>query len=357
MSLGFSLDELAAEVAAGYVYERVGPFGLRLYNYAPRAQFDRHWNAVTLACRGLILSEHGEPVARPFRKFFNVEEHESGHAPPLPAGGFTAAEKVDGSLGIIYRSAFGWDVATRGSFSSEQAAIGRAMLSGMDTRWMDPSLTYLAEIVDPFTRVVVKYDRSELRLLGAVVTATGEDVSIDDVGHDWPTGVEFGSPFDSLDEFRQWSAPQRDDANREGWVLRWDCGTRAKVKLPKYVEIHRLLSLLSPRAIWEIMASGSDVDAAIAPLPDEIHAEAVEIRDRVRADFNALADAHREAFRTVDQCADRKAQAAQVMAMRSDGINPSVLFALLDGKDPSDKLWKMVRPEASDTVLGGLGDA
>ena len=50
---------------------------LFIYNYSPKAQYERVWNEVTMMCRGLILDADYNIVARPFKKFFNLGEMEN----------------------------------------------------------------------------------------------------------------------------------------------------------------------------------------------------------------------------------------------------------------------------------------
>lgn len=66
---------------------------LWIYNYTPSAAYGRVWNEVTLICRGLVLDAEYNIIARPFRKFFNVEELEPEIIPRLP---FDVYEKMDG---------------------------------------------------------------------------------------------------------------------------------------------------------------------------------------------------------------------------------------------------------------------
>ena len=98
----FDLDELDYEVKAGNVrVQRHPDLPLRIFNYTEAAAYASHWTPVTLACRGLILDDHGAIVARPFPKFFNLEELvRAGHSVPLDSN-WTATEKMDGSLGIV----------------------------------------------------------------------------------------------------------------------------------------------------------------------------------------------------------------------------------------------------------------
>jgi len=99
---------------------------LYIYNYTQNAQFERVWNEITLMCRGLILDVNMNIVALPFKKFFNYEEHS---VEDIPVGDFEAYEKMDGSLGILYHLDNVPHIATRGSFTSDQAVVGNKILN------------------------------------------------------------------------------------------------------------------------------------------------------------------------------------------------------------------------------------
>src|ERR1700710_142802 len=109
--------DLAAAVENGHVRSQRHPERpYVIYNYTEACQYAGAWTPVTLACRGLIVDIATDSViARPFSKFFN---HGEADAPSLRAdAAVRVTDKADGSLGIIYGDA----VATRGSFTSDQA--------------------------------------------------------------------------------------------------------------------------------------------------------------------------------------------------------------------------------------------
>ncbi|MFB9080967.1 hypothetical protein ACFFWB_26745 [Flavobacterium procerum] len=65
-------------ISANYVRVNKHPEqDLYIYNYTQNAQFERVWNEITIACRGLILDKDLNVVARPFPKFFNLGEMEN----------------------------------------------------------------------------------------------------------------------------------------------------------------------------------------------------------------------------------------------------------------------------------------
>jgi T4 RNA ligase (RNA_lig_T4_1). len=85
-------------------------------NYTEEVQFNKRWDSITLASRGLILDTAGKIIARPLPKFFNMEE-----LPSIPNEPYEVHEKLDGSLGILYWLDGQPAIATRGSFTSWQA--------------------------------------------------------------------------------------------------------------------------------------------------------------------------------------------------------------------------------------------
>jgi len=124
-------DKIRSEyLKEGLITERKHPdFDLYIYNYTATVQYGRLWDDVTMLCRGLIIDGAGNIVARPFPKFFNLEEHRQEGMPAVPNESFDVFEKMDGSLGIAYVTPDGyWSIATRGSFTSPQAIRAQKML-------------------------------------------------------------------------------------------------------------------------------------------------------------------------------------------------------------------------------------
>ena len=98
---------------------------LFIYNYTPKVQYEKLWNEITLQTRGLILDSEMNIIARPFGKFFNLEERQLDE---IPKESFEVYEKMDGSLGILYWLNNLPYIATRGSFTSEQSVHATEIL-------------------------------------------------------------------------------------------------------------------------------------------------------------------------------------------------------------------------------------
>ena len=177
---------LEDEIRAGYVSRRYHPefSELAILNYTDKCQFDQHWNDVTLQTRGLIYNtETGEVVARALPKFFNYGDEAHTGRLDLDAPILGAFNKWDGSLGIVYERPDGkLAVATRGSFSSDQALHATELLQ-RDAYFGFREWAYLRvlesntpvlEIVYPENRIVLDYgDRDELVLLGLMDNLSG----------------------------------------------------------------------------------------------------------------------------------------------------------------------------------------
>ena len=122
----YDLNLLNQYVDKGWVVKQDHPtLPLSIYNYSRGVQYEKLWDPITLNCRGLVLDADGNIVAKAFPKFFNYEELTEAS---IPKQTFEVFEKMDGSLGICFHYNGEWHMATRGSFTSEQAIRGKEML-------------------------------------------------------------------------------------------------------------------------------------------------------------------------------------------------------------------------------------
>lgn len=335
---------------------------LWILNYTPECQFSKSWNEITLQCRGLIVNANGKVVARPFKKFFNLSEHDNPNMEKVPFGSpFKAYEKVDGSMGIAYASSGGWEIATRGSFESDQANFASALLyspkySGC-LPYMQRDLAYLFEIVYPQNRIVCDYGKTqELVLLGVIRTADGEEIPLEKFKH-----LPFRQP--QIFEVSDIESLPRDTQNFEGYVIRFDNGLRVKVKLDDYVRLHKLMTGITANRLWEMLKSGQDIDAAIKELPDEMYDEVIDTVNEIRNEHVAFIDMHIMTLELLDvQNLSRKEQASIIIqkckaGLEVDGLvvslNAGVMFMLLDGQKEKVKAecWKFVKPKDGNKLI------
>lgn len=321
---------------------------LRIINYTPRAQYDRAWTPELLQCRGLIVDPDWNVVARPLPKFFNYEEHVGDAvAGPLPTGFFTATDKMDGSLGILWRYNGHAGIATRGSFHSDQANVANQLLRDQYTA-MDIAAggdyTHVFEILYPENRIVVDYGaKRELVYLASIHKTDGSE--------QW-----FGDVFGGL---KAHQAPleelMKPRPNAEGYVLRFENGQRVKIKHEEYVRLHRIVTGLSTTSIWEHLSSGGTMEQLLDPLPDEwmdwAKREAMWLQESYDMELYS-AQAHFEDIRfKFGYKYTRKEFAEKAI---SESRNPSLLFMLLDDNDEAlnKAIWKLVKPQRRTPTTG-----
>jgi len=314
----------------GDVAVKPSPDGkLLLFNYTAKAQYAGRWNEFERVCRGLILdAETGAVVARPFDKFFNWGE--GGRT--TDAALIEATEKLDGSLGIGYRHGGEWRVATRGSFTSDQALWATDFLRRNPdmARWPH-YLTPLFEIIYPGNRIVVDYGGKEfLVLIGARNKLTGRDLFFREFG---PLGTALGflvptiyhiyRPEDALRLAGELSG------NEEGFVLRFADGQRFKVKGAEYLRLHKIMCGLSPKMIFEMWRDGKIADLAV-DVPDEMLVSVREWTVSFDEEYGRILNEAQSAFNKAPKDSRKE------FALWAKENAPSVLhylFMMLDGRD------------------------
>ncbi|GAB3436959.1 RNA ligase [Flindersiella endophytica] len=349
----FEALDLKSAVDEGFVrVQRHPELPLLIYNYTEHTQYERAWTSVTTQCRGLIADEQGQIVARPWAKFFNYGEQAEVQL-DLDAP-VEVTDKLDGSLGILYRAGDGWAIATRGSFASEQALHATKVLRDKYAAFEPPAgHTVLFEIVYPGNRIVVDYmGLDDLLLLGSVDIETGQTFGPGEVPG-WP-----GPRTDVLSARTLAEAlamPARDNA--EGVVVRFPgTGVQVKIKLAAYVALHRLVTGLNARVVWERLGAGETAAEICEKLPDEFHAWVRDLAgelDSAAAEILSNAtDEHTALLARLGDGFSRKDYAMQAQRSPLRGW----LFMLLDGKDPMPKIWASIKPSGARSMVNHSED-
>ncbi|MBL0913777.1 MAG: hypothetical protein IBJ09_15530 [Bacteroidia bacterium] len=327
----FEKDNIQRLTDEGYLQIQKHPDAeLYIYNYAPKTQYEGFWNEITLQCRGLILDAWGNPVARPFAKFFNLGERPDEVLPDEP---FEVLDKLDGSLGILYRLDGKPYIASRGSFTSEQAQEATRLLYEKYADaipLLQEGFTYLFEIIYPENRIVVNYGTERaLHLLAVIETATGTEHEPQDIG--FPLAEKFHGIRDIA------TLKERSTENREGFVIRFRNGFRVKVKFEEYLRLHRIVTGVSNLSIWEMLRDGMPQEELLEHVPDEFYRWVKETIQMLQKQYTEIEIQSRSDFRILNT---RKETALYFQTCKY----PSVLFYMLDQKNYAPVIWKMIRP-------------
>lgn len=327
-------DKLEKRVEDGLLRKQSHPYlPLEIYNYTEKCQFGKKWDKYSMMCRGLTIDSDGEIVTRPFDKFFNLGEYEESleELSKKHGGIKKIVEKMDGSLIIV--SVLGDDVivSSRGSFTSEQAIFARTLLAdiGFDkhTKYHD-KVTYLFEIIYPENRIVVNYNyRTELVFLGARETKTGN--------HLYNTGFDkiFTTPKNYL-------KMQSHVDNEEGYVIIFNDDMRVKIKFNEYVRLHRIMTGFSERRVWDLLRNGETVN--LTGVPEEFAKEVEDCQDDFMSKYNFYLETSEYIFQATNKTKSR-GDIARKWTKHNPNMAP-ILFAMLDGKEVDDIIWRKLKP-------------
>lgn len=261
----------------------------------------------------------------------------------MPNGNFVVWEKLDGSLGIVCSYGGQRIVSTRGSFESSQASWFRSWLNKYHSNFTPSGETYLFEIIYPANRIVVDYGR---RTEGVLLSILGPDAV--DLAQVFDSCTRFtkAKRFNGLKDFDNINSDQF--AGQEGFVVQWPCGFRAKVKIDEYKRLHRLITSCSTRTIWDLLRVGKGVSEITERVPAEF-AEWVNHQVMLlKSAFSGIVNNTIAEF-SRHEPSDRKSFATWALQQK----NPPLMFALLDGKDITDQIWKLVEPIWATPFGGG----
>lgn len=286
---------------------------LYIYNYTKHCQYDRHWNDITLQCRGLILDENLNVISRPFKKFFNYDEFNGQPVRDRVNLKYKLFNKMDGSMGISYTLNDKWYIASRGSFDSDFADKANEILyrDNVDALFaMKPKYTYLFEIIFPENRIVVNYGEEEkLVLLAIIETKTGKEM---DLEHYNP-GFELSKEYKMKQEFNDLSLTEKitklqklNLENKEGFVILFEDGHRIKIKFDDYIRLHSLMFHVSSRTIWKAFKEDIKLEQYVKELPDEIHDWCSKEYNELKIKFSNIENLHIKIVKEYERCQNLK---------------------------------------------------
>jgi RNA ligase len=338
----------------GLVYKQVHPtLPLTIWNYTETVQYEGKWDDVTLQTRGLVTDVNGKVVARPFRKFFNMEEGKHTVTPD-----FDVYDKMDGSLGILFNYEGEWVMATRGSFTSDQAVKGFEMLQKYDYQKLHKDYTYLFEIIYDENRIVVKYPYEDLVLLGMINTETGYEADLYGEGVDVRLknlinnlGFKVVKKYDGINDYSVLKEMIKDD--EEGFVVRFSNGNRMKVKGEEYLRLHKIMTNVSTTAIWEMLSEGKDVLELLKDVPDEFYKKIRMYVADLRYDhyrYGEYAGKIHDYFRygkygDRDPEPSKKEFALHLEECKTHPKIKALCFLIWDGKNTDKVIWNYLKPE------------
>jgi RNA ligase len=278
------------------------------------------------------MNDLHEVVARPFQKFFNLEESENLILPDEP---FEVYEKMDGSLGILYWVDSKPAIATRGSFTSEQAFVATELLHTKyadSIKYLDPTKTYLFEIIYPENRIVIDFgDARKLVLLAVIDTKSGFEIPLPT--HEY---FEIVKRYEGLNDLKQLKALE--EQNREGFVVKFKSGYRLKVKFEEYVRIHKIITRVSTINIWGYLKEGQEFLPILERVPDEFYDWVKQTHAKLLNNFAQIEAEAKSEFKILST---KKETALYYQTCKY----PAILFKMMENRPYDHIIWKMIRPK------------
>ncbi len=332
---------------------------LLIWNYAPKVQYEKLWDDITLRCRGLITDTKGNVIVQPFKKFFNYEEDVN----PIPMNSdyVYVQEKMDGSLGILFNYKNEWIMSTRGSFTSEQSKKGLEILKNKyQLKSFEPSIAYLVEIIYPENRIVVDYGEEKITFLSAILNRHFKWESNENDELHWTTACSFfhvnGIKKEDIVETKQLFSfsnqlfkelKEKNEKNKEGFILRFfPSNYRVKIKFEEYVRLHKIITGISNRTIWEYLKDKKSFDEILDKVPDEFYGWVKETEKDFTIRYENIEKEYKwiyEHIMLTNNAEDRKVFAE--FAKRYS--HPSILFKMKDKQNYENIIWKIIYPNYS----------
>jgi RNA ligase len=202
----------------------------------------------------------------------------------------------------------------------------------------------LFEIIYPENRIVVDYKGEEkLVVLAVIHTETGNEVPDSSLFFMEEDGWElvmtyktWGEGYDLLKEEIQ--------KDREGYVIRFKNGFRMKIKGEEYKRLHKLLTGISSRDIWNHVKDNIPLDDIIKDVPDEFYDWVKETALELKNKFEKIDFDYRLIFKNITEnnnIIDKKTFAQYAISYK----HSSILFSLYDKKPYNHIIWKLIYPE------------
>ena len=336
------LEKLNQYYEDGLLYKQVHPtLPLTIWNYTEKVQYENLWDEVTLMCRGLVTDNKGDIVATPFQKFFNIEEGKFE-----PTEKFEVYEKMDGSLGIVFWYEGKWILATRGSFTSDQAIKGTEILKKYNTDILFRHMTFCFEIIYKENRIVLDYGEDEKLVMLGAFDRWGKDYDISD-WDEW--GFDVVKKYDGIKDFKELKAMVKDD--QEGFVVKFSNGDRIKVKGVEYLRLHKIMTNVTTTGVWEYLKNGEDVLELLKDVPDEFYKKIQNYVKDLRYSYFQISEDTGKRFDYMmygkyndkEPITDRK-EFAEWVSTQPKHMS-GILFRMFDKKDYTEIIWNLIRPE------------
>ena len=262
---------LEAHVDAGLIRKQYDPTRpLSIYTYSTVCELNEAWDEYTRESRGLVLDDKGRVVIPCIPKFFNSG---TKFAEPIslsdPATEIT--EKNDGYLIQVKKdNEYGLVVTSKGSFTSKMVEKAKEIIVEDQ---LEEGILYVCELCCNFPGdeaiIVTRWKEDPKLVCFSKRNEDGKDLLL----------INFPQCFELVRRFSPQEATEYLKRNDIEGVVAFQDGKRTQFKTDNFLRLHRLISDVRKVRVWELLASGQDLDEI--QIPDEFMNQMKQWRDEL----------------------------------------------------------------------------
>ena len=154
------------------------------------------------------------------------------------------------------------------------------------------------------------------------------------------SGFEVAKRIDNndLSRLKELAAP-----NSEGFVIRFDSGFRVKVKFDEYVRLHRIMTGVNARRVWEVLSRNESLDEFLTNVPEEFCNYITKTKNELLSAYN---DWYNVALKVYFEIKDMETRKQQANFLKEFNCR-SIVFAMMDNKPFEHIIWKLIKPEST----------
>jgi RNA ligase len=277
-----------------HIVEKVNGKDVHIFHYMI-ATPDLFKEEIERECRGITFNDFGECICRPFHKFFNVGEREETLLKNIQWDKVThVLNKIDGSLlcpvdidGQIF-----WK--TKKSFYSDIAIKIQNEWNKRHEFWNkynsfiwkhgSPNCTMMFEYISPDNRIVIDYKTEELVYLCQRDIESGKYFDFAQITYNY---MNINQTIKNKIDYENIIYDIKQEEEKEGYVFYTSDNQAYKVKTQWYLDRHHLLSSLSYKEIFKMIAE-ERIDDVVSELRLNRYDKQVKIIEFLIHEYSVL---------------------------------------------------------------------
>ncbi|HHI9584910.1 TPA: RNA ligase [Campylobacter jejuni] len=275
-------------------------------------------------------------ISIPMPKFFNINENEDWILPDSTnLEDFTIVTKYDGSLMIPYEYD-GIKFRTKMSIDNDQTKLANKYIKNnpdiLDLIKNNPGTQYFFELISPLNRIVVDYNKTELKLIAELDLRTLE-FKIHETN-------EFNFKDLNIRTLKDLKDYINTISNYEGVILQHKVTKKVyKLKTQEYLDLHNTVTNLDLKVIYKMILEET-IDDVLPKLSPEAVAYVDSVSNSVKVKLNEILDSIDSNY---IKAKDLEAPALYIKDLNIDPIAKDCLFKLCRNKLNLDNILDQVK--------------